>query len=114
MNCVLANGIRKLLANRSLVRLPRVSRAHQLAEISNGVVFFKHHRKDGTRTHELSQFTKERARRMNMVETLSLRLRNAEALDRSNLESSLLNGSEDGGSMTLADGVRLDDAECTL
>src|ERR1700733_4345342 len=114
MDRILANRRRKLLANCSLFRLCRIRRAHQLTQIGNGIVFLEHHREDRPARHELRKLAKERTRRMNVVKALGLSLGDGNLLNGNDLESRLFNLGKNCACMALADGVRLDDAECAL
>src|SRR6185437_16532166 len=114
MDRVLTNRLRILLANRSFIRLRRIRRAHQFAQIGNSVVFLKDHRHNRTRAHERSKLRKERTRRMHVIETLGLLPGETDLLDGDNLESCPLDLGENGSRIALADRVRLDDAEGAL
>src|ERR1700735_1591894 len=114
MNRILANRRRKLLTDGSFFRLRRIRRAHQLPQIGNRIVLLQNHRKDWSARHELRQLAEERPRRVNMVKTLSLRLRNRKPLDGNDLKPRLFNLGENSTRVAFTNGVRLDNAECAL
>ena len=114
MHGVLLDGLRKQLAQRPFLRIGRVGRTHQLAQVGNGVLFFKNHGEDGARRHKLRQRSKERSCRVNVVETFRLLLGKVHLLDGDELEAGFLHLGENGSGEALANGVGLDDAEGTL
>src|SRR5215469_11729877 len=79
---VLADRSRILLPDRSLFGLRRVGRAHQLAQVGNGILLLKNHREDRPAGHKLRQLTKERTLLVNIIEPLGLRLGDRNLLDR--------------------------------
>ena len=69
---------------------------------------------DGARGHEGGERVEEGPLRVDVIETLGLRLGEKELLDADDLEAGLVEFGEDGSGVAFADGVRLDDAEGAL
>jgi len=111
---VLFDGTGELLANGAFSGVGWVGGAHERTQVGDGVFLFQNEENDGAGGHEGGEGIKEGASRVDGVEALSLGLGDGELLDGYDLEAGLLNLSQDGGGVALANCVWLDDAESAL
>src|SRR3954466_9957336 len=87
VDCVLADGVRELFAQRALVRLRGVGRAHQVAPSLDRVLLLQSHYDARPGRHEDRQLAEEGALAVNLVEAFGLGLRQVYELQRAKLEA---------------------------
>src|SRR5919107_357492 len=83
---VLADGVGELLAQRPLVGLGRVGRAHQVAPSLDGALLLKREHDARPRRHELRQLAEEGALAVDGVEALGLLPGQVDELHRAEAE----------------------------
>jgi len=108
---VLANAARVELADGAGLGLRRVRCAHGGAVLEHRVFALEDGHDDRRALHELHQLAEEGPSLVHGVETLGNGLGHVELAQANDAEALLLEEREDGASLLLFDGVRLDDAE---
>ncbi|MEE8659209.1 hypothetical protein CGLAMM_00815 [Acetobacteraceae bacterium EV16G] len=114
MDGIRLNAFRIKFPHRAFRSLRRIGGAHDIAMMRDGIITLKHLHNDRGLKHGINQTAKERPRRMDGVESLSLSLCQLNALLRHDAQTCRLEDSIDFAGQVAARGIRLDDGQCPL